>query len=83
MKTYHEMIQWHVDRVQDGQIRYHEWPSATAISTMFGIDITVVNSDIDFEKKHREEKYAKERKLRHRQENEARRLANLTKKEVR
>jgi hypothetical protein len=82
MKTYHEMIQWHVDRVQDGRIRYHEWPSSMAISTVYGIDISVVHSDIDFEKKNREEKYAKERKLQHQQENEARRLANLAKKEI-
>lgn len=81
MKSYEEMIQWHVDQVDSGKLRYYEWPSALAISEVFGKDSSLVVADINFEKAHRAEIRKQERKELHRAENEKRRLANLTRKQ--
>lgn len=81
MKSYEEMIQWHVDQVDSGKLRYYEWPSALAISAAFGKDSSLVLVDIDLEKAHREEIRKRQRKELHRAENEKRRLANLARKQ--
>lgn len=79
MKSYEEMIQWHVDQVDSGKLRHYEWPSALAISEVFGKDSSLVLVDIDSEKAHRESIKKQQRKELHRAENEKRRLANLQK----
>lgn len=81
MKSYEEMIQWHVDQVESGNLRYHEWPSYLAISAVFGKDIDFVVADIYLEKEHREGIRKQQRKELHRAENEKRRLANLSRKQ--
>lgn len=79
MKSYEEMIQWHVDQVDSGNLRYYEWPSALAISAAFGKDSSLVLVDIDLEKARRKSIKKQQRKEQHRTENEKRRLANLQK----
>ena len=77
MKTYEQMIQWHVNRVDSARIRYHEWPSYEAIAEIYGVAVDQVVADINQEKEHREASRRKDRREEHRAGNEARRLANL------
>lgn len=79
MKTYEQMIQWHVNRVDSARIRYHEWPSYEAIAEIYGVAVDQVVADINQEKEHRENQRREDRKAEHRASNEARRLANLEK----
>ena len=79
MRSYEEMIQWHVDQADNGKIRHYEWPSYFAISEVFGKDVNSVVADINGEKARREEIKKQQRKEQHRVENEKRRLANLQK----
>lgn len=50
MKTYEEMIQWEVNQVENGKIRYYEWPAILAIAEVYGIQQEQVFIDINFEK---------------------------------
>lgn len=77
MKTYDEMIQWHVNQVESANIRYCEWPSYLAIAEVYGVTADQVLVDINQEKEHREASRREARKAEHRAGNEARRLANL------
>ena len=79
MKTYKQMIQWHVNQVESARIRYHEWPSYEAIAEIYGVAVNQVVADINQEKEHRENQRRKDRGAEHRASNEARRLANLEK----
>jgi len=79
MKTYPEMIQWVVDRVDDATIRYHEWPALMTISEVYDIPYGIVQSDVQFEKDFREKAAREQRKAMSRSSNEQRRLANLAK----
>ena len=81
MKTYHEMIQWTVDKVDDGTLRYNEWQPALTISAAYGIPQDVVFSDIKFEKDFREKARKEKHKAEARAANEQRRLANLAAKQ--
>lgn len=71
MNSYNQMINWHVDQVENGIIRYYEWPSKMAIAVAYGVSEEQVDVDIGQEKEYREDK--------RKEENEARRLANLKK----
>lgn len=82
MKTYHEMIQFVVDKVDDGTLRYNEWQPVLTLSEAYGIPQDVVFSDVKFEKEFREAARKEKRKVDSRAANEERRLANLAKKET-
>lgn len=79
MKSYNQMINWHVDQVEGGILRYYEWPSKMAIAEAYGVTEEQVNVDIGQEKEYREDKMKEARRKKHQEENEARRLANLKK----
>lgn len=78
MKTYEQMIQWHVNRVDSGSIRYHEWPSYEAIAEIYGVSVDQVVADINQEKEHRENQRREDRRA-ELPARLARRLANLEK----
>lgn len=77
MKSYHEMIQWLVDQVDSGQLRYNEWPAAMAIATAYGIPQQTVFDDVKFEKNFRDRAKKEQRRAEYSASNEQRRLANL------
>ncbi len=79
MKTYHEMVQFIVDQVDLGKLRYYEWPAVIAIAEAYGIPQETVSSDVKFEKEFREQAKKEQRKAESRASNEQRRLANLAK----
>lgn len=79
MKSYQEMIKWHVDQVYNGELRHYEWPSIRAISHTFGIDEGQVYVDIAEEKEYHQDIVKEKRKEENRRKNEERRLANLEK----
>lgn len=80
MKTYNEMIQWHVDQVDSGRLRYYELPSVMAISKAYCVAEEQVYEDINEEKQRRQQQLKQQRREEHRASNEARRLANLAKR---
>lgn len=80
MKTYEQMIQWHVNQVESARIRYHEWPSYEAIAEVYGVSVDQVVADINQEKEHREDQRRKDRRAEHRASNEARWHANLARR---
>lgn len=79
MKSYHEMIQFIVDQVDRGKLRYYEWPAVIAIAEAYGIPDETVFNDVKFEKELREKSKKEQRKAESRASNEQRRLANLAK----
>lgn len=79
MKTYHEMIYWVVAR--NDQLRYHEWPALMAISEAYGVPYESVAADVQTVKIHREREQKDLRRALSRASNEARRLANLARKQ--
>ena len=79
MKSYHEMIQFIVDR----DLRYYKWPAIIAIAEAYDIPQETVSTDIGFEEEFREKAKKEQRKAESRASNEQRRLANLAKKEER
>jgi hypothetical protein len=79
MKSYHEMVQWVVDN--NTQLRYYEWPALMAISESYGIDYSIVQADVQFEKNLREKAAKEKRKAESRASNEQRRLANFARKQ--
>jgi hypothetical protein len=81
MKTYHEMIQFVVDKAEERIFQYHEWVAAITLAEVYGVPQEIVFSDIKFEIAFRDKAQQEKRKARHREENEARRLANLAAKE--
>lgn len=81
MKTYHEMIQWVVDRVDDATIRYHEWPAVLTIAEMYNIPQETVFNDVKFEKEFRERAQKEQRKAQSRASNEQRRLDNIARRQ--
>lgn len=81
MKSYHEMIQWVVDQVDHGKLRYYEWPAILAITEAYGIPQDIVFDDVKFEKEFREQAKKAQRKAESRDSNEQRRLANLARKQ--
>lgn len=81
MKSYDEMIQFIVDQVDRGRLRYYEWPAVIAIAEVYGKTVGEVTLEIQVEKEFREQAKKKNRKAEHQASNEARRLANLAKKE--
>lgn len=81
MKNYHEMIQWLVDQVDSGQLRYNEWPVVMAIATAYGIPKQTVVDDVLFEKDIRAQVKKEQRRAEHRASNEQRRLDNLARKQ--
>jgi len=76
-KSYSEMINFVVDRVDNGNLRYHEWAIVPVLSEMFGVDSKLVYHDIEVEKDSRKQKESARRRQESRDSNEARRLANL------
>jgi hypothetical protein len=80
MKSYHEMIQFIVDQVDNGKLRYYEWPAAIAIAEAYGIPQETVFDDIKFEKEFREQEKKNRRKAENRASNEQRRLTNVSKR---
>jgi len=79
MKSYHEMIQFIVDQVDNGRLRYYEWPAVMAIAEAYGIAQETVFNDVQFEKQFREQAKKAQRQAQSRASNEQRRLANLAK----
>jgi hypothetical protein len=79
MKSYHEMIQFIVDQVDNGKLRYYEWPAVIAIAEAYEIPQETVSTDILFEKEWRGKAKKERRKAESRASNEERRLANLAK----
>lgn len=82
MKSYHEMIQFIVDQVDSGKLRYYEWPAVIAIAEAYGIPDETVFNDVQFEKELRERAKKEQRKAESRASNEQRRLANLAQQGV-
>lgn len=82
MKSYHEMIQFIVDQVDLGKLRYYEWPAVIAIAEAYGIPDETVFNDVQFEKELREQAKKEQRKAESRSSNEQRRLANLAQQGV-
>lgn len=82
MKSYHEMIQFIVDQVDNGKLRYYEWPAVIAIAEAYGIAQETVFNDIKFEKEFREQARKQARKVANRASNEQRRLANIARQGV-
>ena len=80
MQSYHEMIQWVVDQVDHGKLRYYEWPALLAIAEAYGLPQETVFGDVKFEKDFREQAKKKNRKAESHASNEQRRLANLARK---
>ena len=80
MRTYSEMINWLVDRVDDAALRYNEWPAQMAIAEAYQIPYATVAADVQTVKIHRERAQKDLRRAQSRASNEARRLANLAKK---
>ena len=81
MKSYHEMIQWLVDQVDNANLRYNEWPAVMAIATAYGIPQPTVFDDVQFEKDFRAKAKKAQYRAEHRASNEQRRLANLARKQ--
>jgi hypothetical protein len=79
MKTYHEMIQFVVDQADKRIFQYHEWVAAITLAEVYSIPQETVFSDIKFEIAFRDKAQQEQRKAKHRESNEARRLANLAK----
>lgn len=77
MKSYHEMIQFIVDQVDNGKLRYYEWPAVIAISEAYSIPQETVFNDVKYEKEFRKLAKKDARRKEHQASNEARRLANL------
>lgn len=82
MKSYHEMIQFIVDQVDNGILRYYEWPAVIAIAEAYIIPQETVTNDIKFEKEFREKARKEARKAASRASNEQRRLANIARQGV-
>lgn len=80
MKSYHEMIQFIVDQVDYGKLRYHEWAAVLAVAEAYGIPDETVFNDVQSEKEVREQAKKAQRKAESRASNEARCLANLARK---
>lgn len=77
MKSYHEMIQFIVNQVDNGKMRYYEWPAVLTIAEAYGTPQETVFNDIKFEKEFREKARKQARKVASRDSNEQRRLANI------
>ena len=82
MKSYHEMIQFIVDQVDSGRLRYYEWPAVIALAEVYSIPQETVFNDIKFEKEFREKSKKEQRKAESRASNEQRRLANIARQGV-
>lgn len=82
MKSYHEMIQFIVDQVDNGKLRYYEWPAVIAVAEAYSIPQETVFNDIKFEKEFREQARKEARKVASRASNEQRRLANIARQGV-
>lgn len=80
MRSYHEMIQFITDQVDNGTLRYSEWPAVIVISEAYSIPQETVFNDVIYEKEFREQAKKERRKAESRASNEQRRLANLAKK---
>jgi aminoglycoside phosphotransferase len=80
MKTYEEMIQFAVDE-RDNRLRYHVWVGYILLAEVYGKTQDEVGFDIGVELAKREQLRKEQRKAEQRASNEARRLANLAKKE--
>jgi hypothetical protein len=81
MKTYHEMIQFVVDKADQRILQYHEWAAIITIAEAYGIPQDVVFSDVKFEVAFRDKAHKEQNKARAQAENEQRRLANLADKQ--
>ena len=77
MKTYHEMIQFIVDQVDNGKLRYFEWPAIIAVAEAYSIDQQIVFSDVEIEATHRKAARKLEKLAANQASNQARRLANI------
>lgn len=75
------MIQFIVDQVDNGILRYYEWPVVIALAEAYGISQETVTNDIKVEKEFREQAKKERRKAESRASNEQRRLANLARRQ--
>jgi hypothetical protein len=82
MKSYHEMIQFIVNQVDNGTLRYYEWPAVIAIAEAYSIPQETVFTDIKSEKEFREKARKEARKVASRASNEQRRLANIARQGI-
>jgi len=80
MKTYEEMIQYTVDQIDRGILRYQEWSVVLLLSEAYGMNQDIIVSDIKVEKEYREKARREKRRMESRASNEERRLANLESK---
>ena len=81
MKTYEEMIQFTVDQMSD-RLRYNAWCAYILLAEAYGKTQEEVAKDINAEVSWREHERRVHKKADQRAGNEARRLANLAKKET-
>lgn len=81
MKTYEEMVLFIAEQSKD-RLRYFEWPAALAIAEAYGVAPDTVFSDIKVEKDLQEQARKEGHRAKNRADHEARRLANLAKKET-
>jgi hypothetical protein len=80
MKPYQEMIQFVVDQIENGTLRYTQWAAVLIIAEAYGISSAIVGADIKAEKEMRENALKEARKAENQRSNEQRRLANLARK---
>jgi hypothetical protein len=81
MKTYEEMIHFTVDQMSD-RLRYNAWCAYILLAEAYGKTQEEVARDINAEVSWREHQRRTQKKADQRASNEARRLANLAKREV-
>ena len=71
------MIQFIVDQVDNGKLRYFEWPAIIAVAEAYSIDQQIVFSDVEIEATHRKAARKLEKLAANQASNQARRLANI------
>lgn len=85
MKSYQEMVTYVVDNcdgTQSSDYRYVKWVAAYILGHMFGKTPNEVSEEVNSELARRESVRRELRKQESRASNEARRLANLAKKDM-
>lgn len=82
MKSYEEMIQFTVDQVDNGSLRYNEWVAYILLGEAYNKTPEMVCLDIRDVIEHRALAKREQHRAANRASNEERRLANLAKKAI-
>lgn len=81
MKPYEKMIEFVADQVEHGHLRYQKWVAAILLAETYGVTQETVAEAINEELSYREKAKRERARAEHKASNEARRLANLARKE--